>query len=200
MTNVLFDKIRSDPKYSPQNSYQWFQKKVREAFGNKQISSMQLMATAQQSLRTTILPGRMYSFVYYPKYHDNLPYYDVFPLVIPFNKNRTGFIGLNLHYLDYRYRLLLLNKLQQFAVHNRAGEVAYLRFSWNLIRNAARLPEVAPCVKRYLYGYTRSKFIQIDSNEWHIAAMLPTENFKKAKLTEVWRNTRKQITGPKTWR
>ena len=43
--------------------------------------------------------GRMSMFFYDPKFKNRLPYYDTFPLVLPLETMRGGFIGLNFHYL-----------------------------------------------------------------------------------------------------
>ena len=43
--------------------------------------------------------GRLNMFLYDPKYKDKLPYYDVFPLVLPIQRYSDGFLGINFHYL-----------------------------------------------------------------------------------------------------
>jgi hypothetical protein len=37
-----------------------------------------------------------------------------------------------------------------------------------------------------LYKHIQSKFVQIDANEWDIAALLPVENFAKASKNQVF--------------
>ena len=56
--------------------------------------------------------GRMAMFVYDPKTKQTLLFYDTFPLVLPVDTFRGGFIGLNFHYLPYgvRYKLLDIEK------------------------------------------------------------------------------------------
>ena len=191
-SNPLFDKIKSDPQYYAGRSVNWFQKKVRDAFGSR-ISAAKMMQASQAQLTTSILPGSMYAYVYFPKGEKTLPYYDMFPLNLPFGQDKTGFIGLNLHYLPYRIRLVLLDKLMDFAVKNKAGRVAYLKFSWALISDASQLPEVRPCVKRYLWKQMRSKFVYIPTEDWVLASMLPTANFKKMSEETVWRDSIKKI-------
>ncbi len=43
------------------------------------------------------------------------PYYDSFPLVLPLETIKGGFMGLNFHYLPYILRFRLLERLQRFA-------------------------------------------------------------------------------------
>ena len=193
MHKSILDQIRSDPKFNPNNSLLWFQNKVKELLGSSRISSMKMLGDNQPLQTQRILPGRMYAYVYDPKTKEKLPYYDNFPLVLPFQKYDNGFLGLNLHYLPYQLRLLLLNKLMMFARHNNKGEVAYLKFSWELISSMSNLKEVQPCIKRYLTGYVKSRFIEIPPESWATAVMLPMENFKKTPMLEVWKRSRRMI-------
>ena len=50
-----------------------------------------------------------------------------------------------------------------------------------------------PTIKRYLYGYARSMFRKIDSEDNLTAIMLPVQRFKKASDTTVWSDSRKMI-------
>jgi len=43
--------------------------------------------------------GKMYFFVYNPKHKITLPYYDMFPLVLPIERYSNGFLGINFHFL-----------------------------------------------------------------------------------------------------
>ena len=52
--------------------------------------------------------GRMSMFFYDPKFKNRLPYYDTFPLVLPLEPMKGGFIGLNFHYLPYGARFKFL--------------------------------------------------------------------------------------------
>lgn len=121
----LFDRIKSDPNYNSRNSYTWFQEKIKLLFGGDKISSMRMLELNQNSLTTQILPGKMYLFSYSPKYKETLPYYDTFPLIIPFSMDAKHFTGINFHYLKPYVRIILLNKLMQFAVHYKSDSAIY---------------------------------------------------------------------------
>jgi hypothetical protein len=45
-------------------------------------------------------------------------------------------------------------------------------------------------VKHYLNDHLRTRFLKIDYRDWVTAAMLPVENFKKAKKEIVWQETK----------
>ncbi len=46
--------------------------------------------------------GRLNMFFYDPKGKKKLPYYDTFPLVLPLESIRGGFLGMNFHYKTYQ--------------------------------------------------------------------------------------------------
>ncbi len=62
-------------------------------------------------LKSTSMIGKMYFYFYDPKTKESMPYYDQFPLVIPIEKYNDGFLGLNLHYIHPKHRMILLDKL-----------------------------------------------------------------------------------------
>jgi hypothetical protein len=57
--------------------------------------------------------GKMYSFVYDPKTKEQLPYYDIYPLVFPIEYYNDGFLGINLHYLPPVLRARLMDALYE---------------------------------------------------------------------------------------
>lgn len=178
---TLIDSLRNDPKFSPANSQKWFINKVKEMTGGTRISSMEMLAAHQTQLVTKIMPGEMYMFSYDPKHKKTLPLYDRFPLLLPFNKDANSFIGLNLHYLRPLQRIALLDKLMEFAKNDRAGNPQRFNLSWNFLKNASKFPQVQGCVKMYLNGYVKSRFIRIKPEDWALTCVLPTESFVKGK-------------------
>lgn len=190
----IFSKIKNDPKYNQHNSTAWFTSKVQQLYGGR-ITGTKMMQESKANLTSQIMPGGLYAFAYDPKHKETLPFYDKFPLVLPFHKEAGSFHGLNLHYLHPRFRILLLDKMMQFAKHNKKGEVEYLRFSWSLIGSAAKFKEVKPCVKMYLMSHVRTKFIKIPPEDWLIASQLPMGQFAKARAREVWKKSTNTING-----
>jgi hypothetical protein len=138
-----------------------------------------------------IQPGKLYFYIYDPKTKDKLPYYDKFPLVLPFEFYPDGFLGLNFHYIRPHSRVLLLNKLYETTNNNDFDDTTKIQVSYSLLKGASRYAEFQPCLKRYLLSHIRSQFIEIQSNDWEIAAMLPVDNFVKSTRTKIWRESRK---------
>ena len=140
----------------------------------------------RERLRNQSIIGRMYFYYYDPKTKDSLPYYDRFPLVIPIERYPDGFLGLNLHYLHPKRRIILLDKLSTILNNHDYDETTRLRISYDFLKRASKIYEATPCIKRYLSSHVQSRFLEITADEWDIAVMLPVESFAKASASKVW--------------
>ena len=144
-------------------------------------------------LRTNSIIGKMYFYFYDPKTKDSLPYYDRFPLVIPIENYKDGFLGMNLHYIHPKQRIILLDKLSDTASNKNYDKNTKLRISYQFLSSASRAFEATPCIKRYLYAHIQSRFLEISADEFDIAVMLPVESFVKASTSKVWSDSRKKF-------
>lgn len=168
-------------------SLSWYQTQVRAL---ARLSPNKLLANTPD-LTTRIMPGAMYMFFYDAKHQDKLPYWDQFPLVLPFRRVSDGFYGINLHYIPYGARFKLLGYLHDLATDEKITEETRVRVSWQFLDGSSKFEAVKPCVKRYLYSQLKSKFLNIKYPDWITAAMLPVEQFIGASKSEVWRESRK---------
>ena len=134
--------------------------------------------------------GRMSMFFYDPKTKARLPYYDTFPLVLPLEPMRGGFIGLNFHYLPYGARFAFLQQLQSYATNGKFDQSTKIIASYNSIKNN-KYTKVA--IKRYLYSQVRSQFLRIDVNEMALAAYLPVAQFQGRTLGGVFAAARRNF-------
>ena len=134
--------------------------------------------------------GRMSMFFYDPKTKARLPYYDTFPLVLPIEPMRGGFIGLNFHYLPYGARFAFLQQLQSYASNGKFDKSTKIRASYNSIKSN-KYTKVA--IKRYLYSQVRSQFLRIDTDEMALAAYLPVAQFSGRTLGGVFAAARKNF-------
>lgn len=166
----------------------WLLSKVN----NLKVSSSTLMRDKERTKNSTFI-GNMYFYYYDPKTKEKLPYYDRFPLVIPIEKYNDGFLGLNLHYLHPKTRMILLDKLSEYANNSKYDKTTRLRLNYDLLSRASKLSEIQPCLKRYLFSHIESRFLQISAEEWDIAALLPVEKFEKSTKNKVWSDSRKMI-------
>ena len=166
-------------------STEWYREKIAE-FGKP--GAMDLIRDGKRD--NNPFYGRLNMFFYSPKHKDKLPYYDRFPLVLPLERYRGGFMGINMHYLPIPLRTKLLDKLYEFSSNDKFDETTRLTATYNRVRN---IPLVRPTLHRYLYNFVESPFRRIDADEFIVATLLPVQRFKKASDRKVWRDSRGMI-------
>ena len=105
----------------------WLRAKINELNPTRQS-----VVRDKERLRDSTILGKMYFYYYDPKTKENLQYWDKFPLVIPIETYRDGFLGLNLHYISPKQRLVLLDALSEFANNSKYDETTRLRLTYNL--------------------------------------------------------------------
>jgi len=163
-------------------STQWFRDKIKE-FGTP--SSANLLRDGKRTSKPTF--GILNMFVYDPKLKEKLPYYDTFPLVLPIEEYKNGFLGINLHYLSMPMRLRLLDRLVDYSNNNKFDESTRLRVDYSKLK---RVDLIKPCLKRYLAGQVKSKFRKVEADEFMIATLLPVQRFKKQSDSHVFAKSR----------
>jgi hypothetical protein len=131
------------------------------------------------TLRKTLSSGGVYFFRYHAKYAEQLPYWDAFPLVIPFGIDNQSFIGLNLHYIPDAQRKQLLKYL--LTMKTKKSTRQYVKVSYEALKASSQSALYEPCIKRYLFSHMRSRFVKVSPDEWMNAAMLPVAQWKKSK-------------------
>ena len=166
----------------------WLRAKVKDL---KPTSSA--LMNDRDRLKNKSMIGRMYFYFYDPKTKDSMPYYDQFPLVIPIEKYNDGFLGLNLHYIHPKHRMVLLDKLSDTLSNDDYDEKTKLKINYRYLAAASRIFEANPCIKRYLFTQIQSRFLEITADEWDIAAMLPVESFVGATTSKVYADSRKKF-------
>ena len=166
----------------------WLRAKVKDL---KPTSSA--LMRDRERLKGTSMIGKMYFYFYDPKTKDSMPYYDRFPLVIPIEKYNDGFLGLNLHYIHPKHRMILLDKLSDTMSNDTYDEKTKLKINYRYLAAASRIFEANPCIKRYLFTQIQSRFLEITADEWDIAAMLPVESFVGATTSKVYADSRKKF-------
>jgi hypothetical protein len=147
----------------------------------------------RERMRNSSIIGRMYFYFYDPKTKDKMAYYDRFPLVIPIEEYSDGFLGLNLHYIHPKQRMILLDKLSETANNKKYDKTTKLRLSYEYLAASSKAFEAQPCIKRYLYNHIESRFLEVSADEWDIAALLPVETFVGASTSKVYADSRKKF-------
>jgi hypothetical protein len=188
MTSMLdvFEKHKYDPSIV-NKSRTWFRQQAA-LLAREGVKPARMYKNSGE-FAITARPGNLYMFFYDPKTKDTLPHYDAFPLVFPFRKTENGFIGLNLHYLSYRFRIVLLDNLLMFRNTKGIDETTRLKLSWGLIQGISKHRLAEHCVKSYLSDHLVTQLKIITPTDWTTAMMMPVESFRKASSAQVWKNT-----------
>ena len=190
-SNNAFQKLRAQVG-DGQKSIDWYMRNVRGLVGAR-VSGNTVMQSDIGSLTSKVEIGAMYMYFYDPKFKNELPFYDTFPLVLPFGPAKGGFYGINVHYLPYMLRAKVLGELMNFADSKTLTPTSKMRLSYNLLNSLQTAAEIKPCIKHYLTTHVRSQFMKINPVDWKAAIFLPVEAFVGATKESVFRDTRSKI-------
>ena len=179
----VFDTIKLN-KGNTDRSNSWYRGQVQRIAGN--ATARQLFRQGKLNARPSV--GRLNLFGYDPKLKRTLPYYDIFPLVLPLEGISGGFMGMNFHYLPPLLRFRLLERMQARASDTKFDKSTRFEVNYDDVRN---VKIVKPTIKKYLYAYCQTGFLRINADEAAIAIYLPVQRFKKASDAAVYSDSRK---------
>lgn len=166
----------------------WFKNNVKK-LGD--VNQRSLLKDPALDVTKNPKPGDMMMYFYDPKFKEELPYYDRFPLTLLVEPAKGGFYGLNLHYLSPGVRARFLDELMALAPKNMTDTSRLTRMRYSLLKGVKKYKEFKPCFKHYLMDHVESQIVRVPMTDWQIAIFLPTEQFKKVKAQSVWRYSRK---------
>ena len=167
----------------------WFKEKTKQAGASARMRAITPSQLLKRQPDTDIgVLGTMLFYKYDPKWAKKLPYWDMYPVVFPFEKAPGGFYGINLHYVRPRDRAILMDQLNGFRTNDRYDKTTKLKLSYSTLKRFGR---AVPCVKRYLGSHVMSQTVRIDADEWEIAIFLPVERFQKESAATVWKDSRR---------
>ena len=171
----VFDTIRQQAG-NRDLSINWYKKKVADL--SNRISAARLMR--DNKLKKAPSFNKLHFFRYDPKLKATLPYYDTFPLVMPIQSAKGGFLGINFHYLPIPLRMKLLETLDKRG----------FRGDYRKLKN---IREVKPTIKHYLKRQFVSGFLELEEDDYAPAIFMPVAQFRKASASQVWRDSRRKI-------
>ena len=157
-------------------SINWYKKKVADL--SNRISAARLMR--DNKLKKAPSFNKLHFFRYDPKLKATLPYYDTFPLVMPIQSAKGGFLGINFHYLPIPLRMKLLETLDKRGFRGDYSKLKNIR-------------EVKPTIKHYLRRQFVSGFLELEEDDYAPAIFMPVAQFRKASASQVWRDSRRKI-------
>ncbi len=157
-------------------SLNWYKKKIGE-LSNK-ISAGRLLKSGK--LRQSPRFNRLHFFRYDPKTKATLPYYDMFPLVMPIQTAPGGFLGINFHYLPIPARMALLEALDKRKFQGNYSKLKNLKY-------------IKPTIKHYLRSQFVSGFLNMEEEDYAPAIFMPVAQWKKSSQSQVWRDSRRRF-------
>ena len=173
-------------------SAQWFRDKIKGIKGDlrnrfSSTNAAKFYREAEDKVNPNVMKrranlGDIFCYYYNPKYRNELPYYDMFPMIMLIGTDQDTFTGLNFHYPPPKFRAILLDR-----VNAKVGKGI---INWKKI---SKIPQVAPTVKRYRFDHIMRKVVPIEENEQEIAIFLPLERFRKASKSSVWADSRRKF-------
>ena len=181
----VFDRIKVRAG-DTDRSATWYRTQVNKIASGK--TAGQLFREGKLQGRPSV--GRLNLFGYNPKLRAKLPYYDIFPLVLPLEPIKGGFMGMNFHYLPPLLRFRLLERMQARASDRRFDSNTKFDVTYTDVKN---LSIVKPTIKKYLYPYVQTGFLRINADEAATAIYLPVQRFKKASEARVYADSRRFI-------
>ena len=179
----VFDRIKVRAG-DTDRSATWYRSQVNRIASGK--TAGQLFREGKLQARPSV--GRLNLFGYNPKLRAKLPYYDIFPLVLPLEPIKGGFMGMNFHYLPPLLRFRLLERMQARASDRRFDSKTKFEVNYDDVKN---IKIVKPTIKKYLYAYCQTGFLRINADDAAVAIYLPVQRFKKAPEATVYADSRK---------
>lgn len=190
-TGVLRVLSQGDLRKRQREALVWFRDKLGLSRGTQNIFAEDII----QRQKNVSVPyvGQLLLFQYDAKHKDTLPYWDMYPLAMIIDIQDNGFLSLNLHYLDYNYRYLLIKRLLATVEDDRFDHRTKAKINYIKVRDFSQFQFAQPCIKKHLYSQIRSKIVRIQPTEWDHAVYLPMDMFVGASKQRVWADSRKMI-------
>jgi hypothetical protein len=176
-------------------SIEWFRKAAKSSMVPSREEYIRGFDKDRYRNKGNLAVGQMVTFYYDPKLKAELPYYDLFPLVVIVDIQPDRIHALNLHYLPPFLRARLLDALMSDMTTQRLGNTTKINIDYPKLKAMAKYKWFRPCYKQYLPSHFRSKLMFIHSTEWLPAVFLPTANFQKKTQAQVWSDSQKKVNG-----
>jgi hypothetical protein len=183
LTELALQRTELEQQFLSRKSVLWFQQQTSRLNNPTRLANE--IAAERARYGGEFKMGGLYHFYYDPTTKEKLPYWDIFPLVIPLSDTEDGFIGLNMHYLPVRYRAAFMDKLMAFAITNSDKQPERLRVTYNILKMSKNMREMRACIKRYKFRGIKTKILTIMPSEWETALFLPTAIFN-APMSQVY--------------
>ena len=189
MADNVATEFISNMKAKGKEALGWFKKiikRTQRAVIPASTGRKEILTDRNIGIDTRPIIGRMYLFQYNAKWKEKLPWWDMWPLIFPFDYAKGGFYGINVHYLPPNARAdLMIRLIKANGSGGKMDERFRMKLSYNII---TKFKPAIPCIKRYLFSQVMGKgFYGISGEDWSYAAALPLQKFQKASDNTVWK-------------
>lgn len=144
------------------------------------------------------LIGRLYLFQYDAKTKDQLPVWDEWPMVFFFNsfvgdgvkfgeKGIRYLLGINVHYLQPKHRLLLFIELQKLKNDTALREKTRLKMTWKVLKALSTSRYTEHAVKMYRADHMKSRLAEINPRAWEICLPMAIAQWRKGTKSQAWK-------------
>lgn len=192
----------AEAKRNIRRSHVWFMERVSKDANLTPQHMLKAFAENKRPVQgVRYMVGRMFYFKYDALTKDELPYWDMYPLVFFFNfakgdginfgeRGVTYLWGLNLHYLPPKLRLLVFEDLIKLRNERAYRSKTRLRLTWDALKRFANHPLYEHCVKLYRADRFRSQLYEIEPQYWEVVLFMRTARFQKQSQASVWKDAR----------
>lgn len=139
--------------------------------------------------------GHLYAFEYFePKFKKELEYFDMFPLVLSLGPTNTNLgvrnVGLNLHFLPIKIRVLVLVQIFEFyrrlyryrIIKEDDKKPVHIDYRY-IVKKLAKYG-VEFCVRMYIPSRQR-QIVKFPYKEWAKAIFIPSRGYKKIRANQL---------------
>ena len=181
-----------------QRAIEWMRKEASSVKPPYSVIRGELLSEAEFIESSGISTGKVVLFQYEATTDKKLKYWDAFPVVIPIEKYKDGFLGINVHYLPPSIRAFLLDRLYNFRIPKKVGSskgmLEYkknvrLDVSYEKIDLSGGYRFIKPTIHRYVSAGFKSRILEIPVQGWTTVMFLPVQDFRKASKEKVWRES-----------
>lgn len=169
-------------------SRDWYREKASEV---DRLNSNDVIRNATELHVKYQRLGHVYLFRYDPKFKDQLPYYDRYPVIIVLNRTSEHTLGLNMHYLPFQFRAALMDQLYNYVTGEEDN--AKIKITYDILSTNSRLRFYKPCLRQYLNSQVRSRFVHVNVNEWDTSMFLPLQKFAKKSEAAIHKDSIRKI-------
>ena len=113
--------------------------------------------------------------------------------MIPIGSYENKVLGVNLHYIAPRHRILLLDELFRQTNNEAFDDTTRFRVFYEMIKATSRLKYAKPCLKWYISSRIMSRVTEVPTNYWEIVSMMPTALWEGSHANHVYGESRRKF-------